>query len=123
MSAFLDLLQKKIVIADGAMGTLLQASGLKAGELPEVWNITHPDVLVDIHTRYYNSGSDFVGYCMWGEYTVRGMMNMDWEYVVIPPGGFVIADTNITSNKIKCFLWQSISDISVISDFREREAN
>ena len=60
MSAFLDLLQKKIVIADGAMGTLLQASGLKAGELPEVWNITHPDVLVDIHTRYYNSGSDFV---------------------------------------------------------------
>lgn len=70
-----------------------------------------------------NSGSDFVGYCMWGEYTVRGMMNMDWEYVVIPPGGFVIADTNITSNKIKCFLWQSISDISVISDFREREAN
>ena len=60
MSAFLDLLQKKIVIADGAMGTLLQASGLKAGELPEVWNITHPDVLLDIHTRYYNSGSDFV---------------------------------------------------------------
>lgn len=60
MSAFLDLLQKKIVIADGAMGTLLQASGLKVGELPEVWNITHPDVLVDIHTRYYNSGSDFV---------------------------------------------------------------
>lgn len=70
-----------------------------------------------------NSNTEFIGYCMWGEYTVRGMMNMDWEYVVIPPGGFVIADTNITSNKIKCFLWQSISDISVISDFREREAN
>lgn len=60
MSAFLDLLEKKILIADGAMGTLLQASGLKPGELPEVWNITHPDVLIDIHTRYYDSGSDFV---------------------------------------------------------------
>lgn len=60
MSAFLDLLEKKILIADGAMGTLLQASGLKAGELPEVWNITHPEVLIDIHTRYYESGSDFV---------------------------------------------------------------
>lgn len=60
MSAFLDLLEKKILIADGAMGTLLQASGLKAGELPEVWNITHPEVLIDIHNRYYESGSDFV---------------------------------------------------------------
>lgn len=60
MSAFLDLLEKKILIADGAMGTLLQASGLKAGELPEVWNVTHPEVLIDIHNRYYESGSDFV---------------------------------------------------------------
>lgn len=70
-----------------------------------------------------NSGSDFVGYCMWGEYTVRGMINMDWEYVSIPSGSYVIADTNITNNKIKCFLWKSINDISVLTDFREREAN
>lgn len=70
-----------------------------------------------------NSESVFVGYCMWGEYTVRGMKSMDWEYVDIPPGGFVIADTNITSNKIKCFLWKSINDISVVTDFRETEAN
>lgn len=70
-----------------------------------------------------NSGKEFVGYCMWGEYTVRGMMDMDWEYVSIPSGSYVIADTNITSNKIKCFLWQNIDEISVITDFRERKAN
>ena len=69
-----------------------------------------------------NSEAVFIGYCMWGEYTERGMMDMDWEYVNIPPGESVYADTNITSNKIKCFLWNSINDISVISDYREREA-
>lgn len=62
----------------------------------------------------------FEGYCMWGEYTERGMVNMDWESVSIPAGGFVTADTNIASNRIKCFLWESIEDISVIADVRER---
>ena len=70
-----------------------------------------------------NSDTDFIGYCMWGEYTVRGMMDMDWEYVSIPSGSYVVADTNITSNRIKCFLWRNIDEISVITDFREREAN
>ncbi len=69
-----------------------------------------------------NSDIEFEGYCMWGEYTYRGMMDMDWEFVKIPPGDSVVADTNITSNKIKCFLWKSINDISVISDYRERTA-
>ena len=70
-----------------------------------------------------NCSDKFEGYCMWGEYTERGMKDMDWEYVSIPPGECVTANTNITSNKIKCFLWKSIEDISVISDVREREVN
>lgn len=65
----------------------------------------------------------FEGYCMWGEYTSRGMKNMDWEYVSIPAGGSVTADTFITGNRIKCFLWRDITDISVVTDFREREAS
>ena len=28
---------------DGGMGTILQEHGLKAGELPETWNLSHPD--------------------------------------------------------------------------------
>jgi 5-methyltetrahydrofolate--homocysteine methyltransferase len=45
---------------DGGMGTLLQACGLEAGELPEKWNITHPDVVTDIHRSYFDAGSNVV---------------------------------------------------------------
>ena len=42
------------------MGTLLQASGLKAGEYPERWNVTHPEVITKIHKDYYDAGSNVV---------------------------------------------------------------
>ena len=44
-----ELLNKKRLYIDGGMGTLLQKRGLPAGELPENWNITHPDDITDIH--------------------------------------------------------------------------
>jgi len=56
----LEFLKEKIVVLDGGMGTLLQSAGLAAGERPEVWNITHPDVIQKIHTDYYNAGSNIV---------------------------------------------------------------
>ena len=56
----LELLQNKILYLDGGMGTLLQKRGLSAGELPERWNITHSDVIVDIHKAYLNAGSNVI---------------------------------------------------------------
>lgn len=55
-----DLLGKQRLYFDGGMGTLLQAKGLKAGELPELWNITHPDIIKDIHLSYLNAGSNII---------------------------------------------------------------
>jgi 5-methyltetrahydrofolate--homocysteine methyltransferase len=49
-----------ILISDGAMGTLLQASGLKAGECPEWWCISHPEVVKGIHAAYLAAGSDIL---------------------------------------------------------------
>ncbi len=56
----LEALQSKILYFDGAMGTQLQARGLMPGELPELWNITHPDVICDIHKAYLDAGCDIV---------------------------------------------------------------
>ena len=56
----LDFLKNNILYLDGGMGTLLQSEGLKAGELPEDWNISHPEVITDIHRRYYKAGSNVV---------------------------------------------------------------
>ncbi len=60
MNNFNSFLNENIVLLDGGMGTLLQARGLQAGEYPERWNITHPEVIVDIQTQYFNAGSNVV---------------------------------------------------------------
>lgn len=53
-------IKNNIVYLDGGMGTLLQKSGLQPGELPERWNISHPEVIKEIHKSYYDSGSNIV---------------------------------------------------------------
>ena len=57
---FREFLKNNIVYLDGGMGTLLQARGLKPGEHPERWNITHADVIVDIQRSYYDAGSNVI---------------------------------------------------------------
>ncbi len=53
-------LGKDLLYFDGGMGTLLQSKGLGPGELPEAWNLTHPDEIIDIHRQYFEAGSDIV---------------------------------------------------------------
>ena len=57
---FKEKLGKEMLICDGAMGTLLIENGLKAGELPEMWNIEHPDILYKIHKQYVDAGADII---------------------------------------------------------------
>ena len=57
---FKDLLGKKTLFFDGAMGTMLQAAGLKPGELPELWNFSHAGEVEKIHTAYLNAGADII---------------------------------------------------------------
>ena len=55
-----ELLKNQILYLDGGMGTLLQAAGLAAGEHPERWNLTHPEMIQAIHRDYFNAGSHVV---------------------------------------------------------------
>ena len=48
---------QKPVLLDGAMGTMLQAAGLPLGQIPEVWNITEPEKIIQVHRRYVEAGS------------------------------------------------------------------
>ncbi len=45
---------------DGGYGTYFQSRGLKSGELPELWNITKSDEVINIHKAYLEAGSDVV---------------------------------------------------------------
>jgi 5-methyltetrahydrofolate--homocysteine methyltransferase len=49
-----------ILFCDGAMGTFLQARGLQPGECPELWCLTHPQEVKEIHLAYRKAGSDIV---------------------------------------------------------------
>ncbi|MBQ3123694.1 MAG: homocysteine S-methyltransferase family protein [Firmicutes bacterium] len=57
---FREFLKDNIVYLDGGMGTLLQAAGLKPGEHPERWNVSHPEEIVKIQAEYYSAGSNVV---------------------------------------------------------------
>ena len=56
VSSFLK--ENKILFLDGGMGTLLVERGLKTGEQSEEWNLTHPEIVTDIHKAYFKAGAD-----------------------------------------------------------------
>lgn len=56
----LEYAKDHILYLDGGMGTLLQARGLQPGELPEYWNLSHPEQIIQIHRAYYDAGSHVV---------------------------------------------------------------
>lgn len=51
---------KEFIIFDGAMGTQLQAEGMKTGETPELLNITQPELIKKIHRSYIDAGADII---------------------------------------------------------------
>ena len=57
---FRERFGKEMLLFDGAMGTQLQARGLAAGELPEIWNVTHPEVIREIQKAYVDAGCDIL---------------------------------------------------------------
>ena len=53
-----ERLGKEWLFCDGGTGTFLQEHGLQGGELPETWNVDHPDVIMQLYEGYLKAGSD-----------------------------------------------------------------
>jgi 5-methyltetrahydrofolate--homocysteine methyltransferase len=61
VTKFQTLLEKSnVVIADGAMGTLLYAAGLPAGESPLLWNAEQPNRVRAVHRAYLDVGARII---------------------------------------------------------------
>jgi len=60
MDLLARIAQGRVLISDGAMGTLLQARGLAAGECPEAWCLSRPDVVRGIAEAYLEAGADLI---------------------------------------------------------------
>jgi len=61
-----SLIQKQLLILDGATGTELQKRGLPAGVCPEIWCLENPTVIQDIHASYAKAGAQVVYTCTFG---------------------------------------------------------
>jgi 5-methyltetrahydrofolate--homocysteine methyltransferase len=50
----------KLLIADGATGTMMMAAGLPAGAAPELWNIERPEQVLALYLAYLDAGSQII---------------------------------------------------------------
>lgn len=55
-----EALNSRILIGDGAMGTLLYQQGFPIGISYEELNIIHPEVIEAVHRSYYEAGARFI---------------------------------------------------------------
>jgi 5-methyltetrahydrofolate--homocysteine methyltransferase len=61
MKPILERLKKgEIVVADGAMGTMLFEKGLESGDCPERFNLTKPDIVGSISRLYVKAGAEII---------------------------------------------------------------
>ena len=77
---FRTLLKSEYIVLDGAMGTMLQAAGMKIGEIPEILNIENPQLLISIHEKYLNAGADII--YTFGYWTDRTVVRADRNVVL-----------------------------------------
>ncbi len=60
LQKIMDYMNNHIVYFDGAMGTMVQKHGLKAGENPELFSLTHPEIIAQIHQSYLKAGANIL---------------------------------------------------------------
>jgi len=60
MKSFREAIKERVLILDGAMGTMLQERGLKPGQSPEELNLTMPEVVASVHREYIEAGADII---------------------------------------------------------------
>jgi 5-methyltetrahydrofolate--homocysteine methyltransferase len=60
MMNLLELVGQRVLLGDGAMGTMLQAQGMKAGACPDGLNLENPELVGRIHAAYRQAGADYL---------------------------------------------------------------
>ena len=71
MKTFRDYLGKQILFFDGGTGSVLQAQGLKPGELPENWNVEQPEKIVQLGYGYFLAGSNIINSNSFGAFSTK----------------------------------------------------
>ena len=68
---FLELIKNRVLICDGAYGTMLHQMGLPDNVPPEQWNLTNRKRVQDLHAKYISAGADIITTNTFGANTIR----------------------------------------------------
>src|SRR3954454_15175174 len=60
MKPFLEALDERVLVCDGAMGTMLYAKGVFINKSFDALNITQPDLVAEVHQEYVRAGADVI---------------------------------------------------------------
>src|SRR5581483_11007829 len=60
MQKFLDALDDRVLVCDGAMGTMLYAKGVFINKSFDALNVTQPDLVAEVHQEYVRAGADII---------------------------------------------------------------
>ena len=71
-----NLLGKTPLFFDGGTGTILQSKGLKPGELPETWNLKHPEIITQLHYDYFMAGANIIKSNTFGAFITKYPTNI-----------------------------------------------
>ena len=66
-----ELIYKQRLFFDGGTGTVLQSRGLRPGQRPEEWNLTHPEDILSLHRAYLDAGCNLIKTNTFGANTLR----------------------------------------------------
>lgn len=120
---FTKYLSENIVILDGGMGTVLQKKGLKPGEHSEEWNLSHPEIVSEIHKSYFDAGSNVVSANTFGINTIKYSVEKAEELISAAIKNCLTARNNSSGNQPK-FIAFDIGPLGkLLKPFGELEFN
>ncbi|MBO4630247.1 MAG: homocysteine S-methyltransferase family protein [Treponema sp.] len=102
-----NLLGKNPLFFDGGTGTILQSKGLKPGELPETWNIKHPDIITELHYNYFMAGANIIKSNTFGAFVTKFPLNLK----------AVISAALVNANKARARAKKSAADKNLFIAF------
>ena len=73
----MDRIGREWLFFDGGTGSILQEKGLQPGELPETWNLLHPERILDLHRGYIEVGADIYNTNTFGANRLKFPENLD----------------------------------------------
>lgn len=97
MSRVIEMLtHSPVLLADGAMGTMLFAAGLESGAPPELWNVEHPDRVRAVQRAYLQAGSQIILTNTFGGSRYRlGMHGLESRVIELNRAGAEIARAEV----------------------------